>query len=55
MRDAQHLRAQAELCLEIARHLADRASAEEMRAEASRYQQEAAELEVAEGREPAAG
>lgn len=46
MRDVPYLRAQAELCLELARNLSDRAAAEDLRAEAARYQAEAAEQEA---------
>jgi hypothetical protein len=45
MRDAQYLRTQADLCLEMARNMADLASAESLRAEAARYRDEAEELE----------
>jgi hypothetical protein len=48
MRDAQYLRAQAELCLEMARNMADAASAEGLRAEAARYLDEAEEFETRE-------
>jgi len=48
MRDANYLRTQAELCLEMARNMADAASAESLRAEAARYLAEAKELEAAE-------
>ena len=46
MRDARYLRAQAELCLEIARRLSDRTSSDALRAEAARYHAEAAEIET---------
>jgi hypothetical protein len=48
MRDANYLHAQAELCLEIARQVSDQAAAENLRAEAARYQDEAAAIEAAE-------
>src|SRR5262245_57280860 len=48
MRDANYLRVQAELCLEIARQISDQATAENLRAEATRYQAEAAAIEAAE-------
>jgi hypothetical protein len=48
MRDANYLHAQAELCLEIARQISDQATAEDLRAEASRYQAEADAIEAAE-------
>ena len=47
MRDAQYLRAQAELCLEIARHMSDPKAAENLKAEAARYHAEAAAMESA--------
>ena len=46
MRDARYLRAQAELCLEMARQVSDRATAVNLRAEAARYHAEAAEIET---------
>ena len=46
MRDARYLRAQAELCLEMARQVSDRASSEKLRAEAARYHAEATEIET---------
>ena len=49
MRDARELRAQAELCLEIARQMSDREAAEQLRADAARYHAAAAEIE---GMEP---
>ena len=52
MRDANYLRAQAELCLEIARQISDHATAEDLRAEAARYQDEAAAVETVEQSEP---
>jgi hypothetical protein len=45
MRDARYLRAQAELCLEMARQVGDRAAADGLRAEAARYHAEATEIE----------
>jgi hypothetical protein len=50
MRDARYLRAQAELCLEIARQMSDPKAAENLKAEAARYHAEAATIE---GTEPA--
>ena len=44
--NARYLRAQAELCLEMARHVSDRATADNLRAEAARYQAEVAEIET---------
>jgi hypothetical protein len=46
MRDARYLRAQAELCLEMARQVSHRATADNLRAEAARYQAEVAEIEA---------
>jgi len=46
MRDARYLRAQAELCLETARQMSDQTTADSLRAEAARYQAEAAEIET---------
>ena len=46
MRDARYLRAQAELCLAMARQVSDRGSADNLRAEAARYQAEVAEIET---------
>ena len=45
MRDARYLRAQAELCLTIARELSDAKAAESVRAEAARDHAEAADIE----------
>ena len=45
MRDARYLRAQAVLCLEMARQVGDRATSDNLRAEAARYHAEAAEIE----------
>ncbi|MGC2451179.1 MAG: hypothetical protein WA592_00065 [Pseudolabrys sp.] len=44
MRDARYLRAQAELCLEMARQMSDQRAS--VRAEAARYHAEAAEIET---------
>jgi hypothetical protein len=52
MRHANYLRSQAELCLEIARQISDHVTAEDLRAEAARYQDEAAAVEAAEKSEP---
>ena len=46
MRDARYLRAQAELCLEMARQVGDRAASDGLRAEAAHYHTEAAEIET---------
>jgi hypothetical protein len=46
MRDARYLRAQAELCLEMARQMSDCATSKSLRAEAARYHAEAAEVEA---------
>ena len=48
MGDAQHLRAQAELCLKIARQMSDRRAAEDLQAEAAHHLTEAADIEDAE-------
>ena len=48
MRDARYLRAQAELCLEIAREMSDRKPAQNLRAEAARYHAEASQIEATE-------
>jgi hypothetical protein len=45
MRDARYLRAQAELCLEMAWLISDRTACENLRAEAARYRAEAAAIE----------
>jgi hypothetical protein len=45
MRDAKYLRAQAELCLEMACQMSDQTTADNLRAEAARYHAEAAESE----------
>ena len=49
MRDARYLRAQAELCLQIARQISDSKAAEQLRVDAARYHDEAAAIE---GMEP---
>lgn len=41
MRDVRYLRAQAELCLEIARQMSDIRAADKLKAEAARYHAEA--------------
>jgi hypothetical protein len=46
MRDARYLRAQAELCLEMARQMSDQTTADNLRTEAARYHAEAAEIET---------
>ena len=46
MRDARYLRAQAELCLEMARQVSDSATADNLVAEAARYHAEAEEIET---------
>ena len=46
MRDARYLRAQAELCLEMARQISDAATSDNLRAEAARYHAEAAKIET---------
>ena len=46
MRDAPYLRAQVELCMEMARQMSDQAAAESLRAEAERYHAEAMEIET---------
>ena len=45
MRDARYLRAQAEWCLELARQVSDRATCDNLCAEAARYHAEAAKIE----------
>ena len=55
MRDAQYLRAQAELCLEVARQISDLKTAENLKAEAARYNAEAAAVEAAEQPGPDGG
>lgn len=46
MRDAHYLRAQAELCLEVARQISELKTAENLKAEAARYHAEAAAVEA---------
>jgi len=46
MRDARYLRAQAELCLKMARQMSNDATAESLRAEAARYHAEATTIET---------
>jgi hypothetical protein len=46
MRDARYLRAQAELCLEMARQMSDQRTCDNLRAEAARYHAEAAEIKT---------
>jgi hypothetical protein len=48
MRDARYLRSQAEFCLEMARNMADRKSADHLREQAVNYKQEADSAEIAE-------
>ena len=48
MRDARYLRAQAEFCLEMARQMSDRKSADNLKAEAARHHAEAAAIEAGE-------
>ena len=48
MRDAQHLRAKAELCLKIAGQMSDRRAAKDLQAEAALHYAEAAEIEAGE-------
>ena len=45
MRDARYIRAQAKLCMEIARQMSDPKAAEKLRADAARYHAEATEIE----------
>jgi hypothetical protein len=45
MRDPRYLRAQAEWCLEVARQMSDAKTADNLKAEAARYQAEAVALE----------
>jgi hypothetical protein len=49
MRDAKYLRAQAELCLEMAPQVSDAKTADNLRVEAARYHAEAAEIETGVG------
>ena len=55
MRDARYLRGQAEWCLELARQMSDRKTADNLKAEAARYQAEALVIEEREpsGQDPA--
>jgi hypothetical protein len=53
MRDAKYLRAQAQLCLEMARPVSDPKTADNLRVEAAHYQTEAAEIETGVGTAPA--
>jgi len=53
MRDAQYLRGQAELCLQIARQISDAKAVENLKAEAARYHAQAAALEEIEKRQVA--
>ena len=46
MRDARYLRAQAELCLEMARQMSDQRASENLRAEAARYHAEVDQIET---------
>ena len=46
MNDAQRFRAQAELCLRIARLMKDRAAADQLNAKAADYLAQAVELEI---------
>ena len=48
MRDARYLRAQAQWCLELARQMSDRKVADNLKAEAARYQAEAVAIEAGE-------
>ena len=43
---ARYLRSQAEFCLEMARQMSDRKIADNLKAEAARYQEEAVALET---------
>ena len=45
MRDAKYLRAEAELCLDMARQVSDPVASDDLRAEAARFQAEADEIE----------
>ena len=45
MRDVRYLRAQAELCLDIARQMSDPKAAEQLKADAARYHDEAAAID----------
>ena len=46
MRDARYLRAQPELCLEMARQVSDQTTSDNLRAEAARHHAEATEIET---------
>ena len=46
MRDARYLRAQAELCLRIARQMSDETTADNLRAEAARHHAESEADEI---------
>jgi hypothetical protein len=46
MQDAQRFRAQAELCLRIARLMTDRTAADQLNAKAADYLAQAVELEI---------
>jgi hypothetical protein len=46
MRNAQHLRAQGEFCLEVARQMSDHKIVENLQSEAARYHAEAVEVET---------
>jgi hypothetical protein len=46
VRDARYLRAQAELCLQMARQMSDHSVSESLLAEADRYKDEAARIET---------
>ena len=48
MRDARYLRGQAQWCLELARLMSDRKTADNLKAEAARYQAEAVAIETGE-------
>ena len=48
MRDARYLRGQAQWCLELARQMSDRKTADNLKAEAARYQAEAVAMEAGE-------
>lgn len=47
MRDAQHLRAQAEFCLQVASQISSQKTVDNLKAEAAHYHAEAAEMEAA--------
>ena len=48
MRGARYLRGQAQWCLELARQMSDRKTADNLKAEAARYLAEAVALEAGE-------